>query len=608
MRAAEPSGSVPRMPDLDPRAEYERRRDARRRELRSADERHRTIARLRLAVAVTALVLGWAALDRELFASIWLWVPFAAFLALVLWHERVKKRQARTRRGAELYEAGIARLDGLWRGRGATGDDLVPDGHLYAVDLDLFGDGSLFQLLSRARTRHGERRIADWLLSPASRDEIEARQQAIDELRARLDLREDLAVAGDVLRNAVDGDRLAQWGGTEPVFGSATVPLLATASSALTLLAFGLYGASVTGGLPLLLAAGIQVAFFFAVRGSVTDALRGVDRAASDLGLLTELASRLEREEMASPRGTELQAALRSGGAPASAAIGDLRRRLEILDSGRNLLFMPIAIVLLWQVHGAWWIDRWRRRFGSAVGIWLDAVGEIEALSSLAGHAYEHPRDAFAEIIASGTRFDAEGLGHPLLPVDDCVRNDVAFGGDTPALIVSGSNMSGKTTLLRAVGTNAVLGLAGATVRAHRLRLSPLCIGASIRTQDSLLDGRSRFQAEIDRIRDVMRRAETEPPLLFLLDEVLAGTNSHDRRIGAAAIVRGLLAHGAIGLVTTHDLALAEIDAGEGRPIGNVHFEDHLEDGEMTFDYEMRPGVVRRSNAIELMRSVGLPV
>ena len=343
------------------------------------------------------------------------------------------------------------------------------------------------------------------------------------------------------------------------------------------------------------------------MRDRVTEALRGVDRAASDLGLLAELVARLEREPLSSRRGAELQQMLRAGGSPASAAIRSLRRRLEIHDSGRNLLFMPIAILLLWPVHGAYGIDRWRQRFGDAVGAWLEAAGEIEALSSLASHAFEHPEDSFAEIAPSEASFEAEALGHPLLPVSECVRNDVRFGGATPALIVSGSNMSGKTTLLRAVGTNAVLALAGATVRARRLRLSPVSIGASIRTQDSLLEGRSRFQAEIDRIRDVMHRATTEPPLLFLLDEVLAGTNSHDRRIGAAAIVKGLLANGAIGLVTTHDLALAEIETDVGL-IGNVHFEDHLENGRMTFDYRMRSGVVRRSNAIELMRSVGIPV
>lgn len=599
---------MPQSDSGDPRREYESRLDARRAELAEANDRHRQISRLRLATAVGGLVLAYLALDRELLATAWLWVPVLAFVALVVWHERIKKEQDHAQRAGALYEAGLARLDGRWQGHGARGDDHLPNDHLYATDLDLFGDGSLFQLLTRARTRHGERRLAEWLVGPAREEEIHARQEAVEELRSRLDLREDLALAGEDLRKSVDADRLSTWGDAKPVFSSPAVPLLAALSSLTTIVAFSLYATRQIPGVWLVLAVAAQAGLFWWVRERVFEALRGVDRAASDLALLTELVGRLEREPMRSRRGAELQSKLRTGDSPASEAIHALRRRLEIHDSGRNLLFMPIAIVLLWPVHGAWWIDQWRRHFGHAVGVWLDAAGEIEALSSLASHAYEHPADAFPEIATNGGCFEAEELGHPLLPVADCVRNDVAFGADHQALIVSGSNMSGKTTLLRAVGTNAVLALAGATVRARRLRVSPLQIGASIRTQDSLLEGRSRFQAEIDRIRDVMTVAKKEPPLLFLLDEVLAGTNSHDRRIGAAAIVQGLLSTGAIGLVTTHDLALAELDPGDETRIANVHFEDQIEDGRMSFDYRMRPGVVKRSNAIELMRAVGLPV
>lgn len=596
------------MATTDPRTEYETRLAERRAELRAADQMHARAARLRLFTALGGLALAWAAFDRGLVASSVLWIPAIAFGALVLWHAGIRKRQDRARRAAGLYEAGLARLEGRWHGTGARGDDFLPEGHLYAVDLDLFGEGSLFQLLTRARTRHGERRLATWLVSPALREEVLARQEAIQELRDRLDLREDLALAGEELRAAVDADRLAAWGRARPVFSSPWAPIAAAASSALTVGTFALAaGGQIPGG-ALVAAVLLQAGLYYAVRGQVTEALRGVDRAASDLSLLADLVERLEHEPMSSAKGAALQAMLRTGGAPASGAIRTLRLRLEIHDSGRNLLFLPVAIVLLWPIHGAYWIDQWRKQFGAAVGAWLEAAGEIEALSSLASHAFEHPEDAFAEIASSEPCFEAEDLGHPLLPTSVCVRNDVHFGGATPALVVSGSNMSGKTTLLRAVGTNAVLALAGATVRARSLRLSPVCLGASIRTQDSLMEGRSRFQAEIDRIRDIMERAEKEPPLLFLLDEVLAGTNSHDRRIGADAIVKGLLHFGAIGLVTTHDLALAEIDAGEQGRIENVHFEDHLENGQMTFDYTMRPGVVRRSNAIELMRSVGLPV
>jgi DNA mismatch repair ATPase MutS len=236
------------------------------------------------------------------------------------------------------------------------------------------------------------------------------------------------------------------------------------------------------------------------------------------------------------------------------------------------------------------------------------AVGEIEALCGLAARAWEHPEEPFPELLETGPLLEAEQLGHVLLPADRVVRNDVRLGAEPSLLIVSGSNMSGKSTLLRSIGTSVVLAQAGATVRAERLRLSPLSLGASIRLNDSLQQGSSRFYAEITRLRQLVSLAEQSPPLLFLLDELLAGTNSHDRRVGAAAVIRGLIERGAVGLLTTHDLALAEIAAGLGARAVNVHFEDRLEQGRVVFDYQMRQGVVRRSNALELMRAVGLDV
>jgi DNA mismatch repair ATPase MutS len=237
----------------------------------------------------------------------------------------------------------------------------------------------------------------------------------------------------------------------------------------------------------------------------------------------------------------------------------------------------------------------------------------MEALGSLAGYAYENPEDPFPEIVERAGMprdavFEAAGLGHPLLPSDSCVRNDVQLGGELRAMIVSGSNMSGKSTLLRAVGVACVLAAAGAPVRARRLRLSILAVGASMRVQDSLQAGTSRFYAEIKRLRRILDLAAAEIPAMFLIDEMLHGTNSHDRRLGAEAILKGLLDRGAVGLITTHDLALAQIAEGVAPRAANVHFEDHLEDGRMTFDYLLRPGVVRKSNALALMRSVGLEV
>jgi len=251
---------------------------------------------------------------------------------------------------------------------------------------------------------------------------------------------------------------------------------------------------------------------------------------------------------------------------------------------------------------------------GPRVRTWVDAIAEFESLGSLAGYRYEHEEDPFPQIASNGARselvplFEAVQLGHPLMPRATAVRNDVRLDDRVRLIVVSGSNMSGKSTLLRTVGTNAVLALAGGPVRAVSLRLSPLTVGATLRIQDSLLEGRSRFYAEITRIRRLVHLADGPLPLLFLLDELFHGTNSHDRLSGAQGVLRSLLNRRAIGLVTTHDLALTAIAAELEPHAVNVHFQDWFDEGEMKFDYCMRPGPVTRSNALALMRAVGLEV
>jgi DNA mismatch repair ATPase MutS len=317
---------------------------------------------------------------------------------------------------------------------------------------------------------------------------------------------------------------------------------------------------------------------------------------------------RLEREPLESELLAALKARIATGGVPASKQIAKLRRLIEYRDQANNQMFAIIAEPLLWSPQFAFAIERWRQTSGPHIGEWIQAVGEIEALSSIAGYASEHPEDPFPELTGEGPLFDAQGIGHPLIPPQAAVRNDVRLDREMRLLLVSGSNMSGKSTLLRSVGLNTVLAWAGAPVRAVRLRLSPLAVGAAMRAQDSLVDGKSRFYAEITRLRGVVDLIDGPVPLLFLLDEILSGTNSHDRLIGAAAVVKNLVQRGSIGLVTTHDLALAHIADDLAPNAANVHFEDHIEDGRIAFDYRMRPGVVRKSNALELMRSVGLDV
>jgi DNA mismatch repair ATPase MutS len=241
---------------------------------------------------------------------------------------------------------------------------------------------------------------------------------------------------------------------------------------------------------------------------------------------------------------------------------------------------------------------------------WLRRLGEIEALSSLAGYAFEHPADPFPEILPASTpaQVQAEDLKHPLMVESKCVGNDVSLDPNHRLIVISGSNMSGKSTYLRTLGVNLVLAMAGAPVRARKFRLTHLCIGASIRTLDSIHEGTSRFYAEITRLGQIVKLAGQGTPLVFLLDEILGGTNSHDRRIGAGCVARTLVERGALGLITTHDLALAQIAEEIQPPGANYHFEDQILNGKMSFDYRLQPGVVQKSNALELMRLVGLDV
>ena len=597
-------------PSPAPAAEYEARLAARRASLALADAAYRSTSTARFLTFVAGLVVAWLALDRAVLPAIAILVPVLAFVGLVLRHGRITHERDRCRGAVRYYERGLARLGETWPGTGTTRADFVPGDHPYAADLDLFGHGSLFDLVCDTRTQTGERLLASWLATPADPATIRARQAAVAELRPRLDLREELAASSAELRAEVAPDRLVAWGARPSTLTGWTVPAIAAVLSILTLATLALSlrpHASIT---PFIVAAGLQTAFLLYVRERMDAALKGVDRAGRELTMLRAILLRLESERFTSPLLVRLAGELREDGVEASRLIRGLQRRIELNDSGRNLLFLPVSLLLLWPVQLACVIDRWRARHGREIGRWIAALAEIEALGSLAGYAYEHPADVFPEVVDDATHplLEATALGHPLLLDARCVRNDLALGAELAALVVSGSNMSGKSTMLRAVGLNVALALAGAPVRASRFRLTPLAVGASIRIADSLLDGRSHFQAEILRLKQITDLGRGALPLLFLLDEILHGTNSHDRCIGSEAVIFHLLERGAIGLVTTHDLALAQITPRAPRPMANVHFEDHVEDGEMRFDYRMRDGVVQKSNALALMRAAGLEV
>ena len=589
-------------------AEYTRRLGARR-ETAAVRSRHAAIAaNLRLLVFTTGVVLAWLAFGSRVLAAGWLVPPTLLFVVLLFAHDRLLAERDRALRSVAFYERAFTRLESRWAGGGTQGERFRDPHHPYADDLDLVGEGSLFELLCAARTQAGEDTLAGWLLGPATPEEIRRRQEAVRELTPRLDLREDLARLGHEVRAGLHPAAVCAWGTAPAVIAAKAPAAIAAGLAALAIAGLVCWLATPLGPLPFLLALLLEAVFWNVYRRRFQAVVRAVELPGRDLGLLAHLLERLEQEAHQASRLVELRGVLETGGTPASACIARLRRLIDLLDARRNQLFLPVAAVLLWTPQLAFAIEHWRLRFGPDLGRWIDAVGEFEALCAFAGFRYEHPDYAFPEIFEGVPRFEGVAIGHPLLPGDRCVRNDLTLCGENPVQFVSGSNMSGKSTLLRTVGINTVLGLAGAPVCAKELRLSPVAIGASIRLQDSLLEGNSRFYAEILRLRQITELAQGELPVLFLLDEILNGTNSHDREIGAEAVVRNLVTSGAIGLVTTHDLALTRLADSLAPRAANVHFQDHLEDGVIAFDYRIHPGVVTKSNALELMRAVGLDV
>lgn len=591
----------------DPAAEYTARHARWRERLAAESTLDARLAAVRLIVFGAAVALAIAA--AQLSWSWWLLLlPVAGFIALAVRHDQVIRARDRSASLVDFYDRGLGRIRDSWSGTGATGDRYRNDHHPYANDLDLFGDGSLFQLLSLARTRAGEDTLAGWLTGAAAPAAVLERQAAVRELTGALDTREDLSLSVGRSAVSVDGDVLAAWAEAPALLAPPVMRWVSLAITGVTVAAaFYVW----RGGHEVALFAAIaaQMAFGVPYTRKVERMLHAADGPARDLAALQQALVLLERGHFSSERLTLLQRQLRETGPQASTAISRLRRLLEMHDWQHNMAFALIAFVLMWSIHLGWAVEAWRRKHGAHVRAWVRIIGEFEALASLSAYAFEHPSDPFPSFAAEGGAcFEGAGLGHPLVAAARMQVNDVSLTAERRLLVVSGSNMSGKSTFLRTIGVNAVLAQAGAPVRATSVRMSPLVIGATLRIQDSLQEGRSRFFAEITRIRELADAAHGPVPLLFLLDELFHGTNSHDRLVGASGVLRSFIDRGAIGLITTHDLSLTAIVDTLGARAGNVHFEDSFDGRDMRFDYRVKPGPVTKSNALALMRAVGLDV
>ncbi len=488
------------------------------------------------------------------------------------------------------------------------GQNLHPPGHLFERDLDLLGPDSLFAALSTVRTGPGERGLARYLVQPATHAETLLRQEAVQELLPRTELREHIALLGDTTFHQISASFFDQWiAGTAPAFAPASrIVLTFTAAANLTLILAGLsHLLPWSRVLPYLLAVlAVQGLLCLRLRARVLPLLTGGARLEHHIRLFAQGLDLLQKTNFRSPKLKDLQARSLQ---PANSVklLAGLQSALSIVEQRPKEYFLLLSLLFAAGTQAAISIALWKRKNAATMQVWIDAWSEFEALNALANYAFEHPEDAWPELLPASDppTFEAQALGHPLL--HRSVPNDVSFNAANRFYLVSGSNMAGKSTLLRSVGINAALSYAGAPVRARSLRLTPLTLGASIALTDSLAEGKSKFLAEVERLSSIVQASQTAP-VLFLIDEIFSGTNSLDRHLAAKAVLEELLGNGAIGALSTHDLALTDLVPSAKVPGSLVHMASPDPADPLAFDYQLKPGANFTSSAPAILRLIGL--
>lgn len=587
-----------------------------------AVERH--VVTLAMVAFVTGAVLVLLSFDR-LFGLVWWWTLPGAGLVVVLlvaWREAATRRRRRAGFSVDWLVRALARLDDRWGFGQEDGSSYVDPEHPYTQDLDVFGEGSLFQRMNACHTALGRDRLAAVLSGKSGAEQVLDNQQAVRELLEDPGLREELEVELRTLAEIPEGGPEEQGkldAETRGLLGWGETPTPPPESPVRVLLqAFlGVAATAVVVAVPVLgLEWGLIIPFYlvnFVVLGRARDLdelLTRFERVRSVLGAWARVIDVAGRKPAGSAPLRAAQELMQSGPAPAPQAIRRLQRLAGRLAYRRNVFWaMTLDVLWLWDLHVRRGLLRWKRRYGGHLGGWLEGAARFEAAAALAAYAEAVPDQTWPGAPGRGPAFEARGLVHPLLPRDGRVGNDLVMEEPGSVLLVTGSNMSGKSTFLRACGLAVVMARAGVPVAAEAFGFrEDLRVVTSMRVQDSLRSGSSRFHAEVLRLRRCLDWAAEGGACLVLLDEILAGTNSRERHVGTRAVLASLARLPTLTLVATHDLALAELKEEIGDGCRMVHFRDLVRDGRMSFDYLLRPGPLPSTNALRLMRDAGLDV
>jgi len=566
---------------------------------------------MRVSSFFLALAVGILNHINQWFSMWWLLIFLGFFVTILILHEVLVLKQNKLKFKYSFHQAGLDRLSGKWQEKEFNHEIDAEYEHAYAHDLNLFGTSSLFNLLCLAYSQNGKEQLKKWLTIIPSQKTILERQEASQELSDQLDFRLKLGESAQGMSQSIHPSKLIEWAEKPAIFESTQKKFLKIITWTLSLSMLGSLYISVAydkGVYAFLVVILIELMFYSYINKRIKPLFAEVSSPNKEFNYIASILETLEEKKFKSQLLINLQKSLIDHGVLASFEIQKLDKLIRLMDAQRNQLLTAFTFIFMWNVHFRLAIESWREKHGDKLSSWLETVGEFEAINSVANYAFEHQDDIYPSLSSTPFTFQGEDLAHPLIDEKVCVRNSIDLNPDCRLWIVSGSNMCGKSTFLRVIGINLVLTYIGAPARAKRLTVSPLALGSSINVQDSLKKGYSKFFAEITKVQHLMEDAKKDTPLIFLLDELLHGTNSHDRLIGAKAIIAKMLELDAIGLVTTHDLTLTKAIKELNLKAKNVHFRDDFREDKLVFDYKLHEGVVEKSNALKLMRSIGIEV
>ncbi len=535
-------------------------------------------------------------------------VALILFAWLVIKYETTEKSRKRYFRLEEINRLELKCLEGDFSGF-KTGEEYAERDHPYSYDLDIFGKASLFRYICRTTSRPASDRLAEYLKQSALREEILLRQEAVAELQPLTDWRQELMTLGYLNAGAGnDPAPLMQWLKSDDLFRKTGHEKIITICLSLLALAAVIL---VITGLPagiLIPVLGVNFIFYFTRFRKISKLQEQVSRSSDLLKAYSEIIRLIENRKLTSPLLQKLQSAFRDEIA-ASGRIRQLSKLVGRLDYRLNVLVsVPLNLLFFADIHFCLALEKWKREHASLIPGWFASMAEFEALASLANMAFNNPGWVYPNVTDDYFVFRAEEMGHPLIPAGRRISNSFAAEGRGKAIIVTGSNMSGKSTFLRTCGVNAVLAFAGAPVCASAFTVSLVRLHSSMLISDSLEENISSFYAELRRLRAIISGAESDPKAFLLLDEILRGTNSDDRYTGSVALIKQLTGYGAVAMVATHDLRLAGLEQELPQSIENYHFDVKVNDEELFFDYRLTPGICSSFNASLLMKKMGIKV